>query len=50
MEQVKDIPLDQSPGSDIYTKTEYPPFAEAVANLKLTPPLVEGNQLERLKY
>ena len=31
-------------------KKEYPPFAEAVANLKLPPPLVEDNQLERLKY
>ena len=31
-------------------KEEYPPFAEAVANLKLPPPLVEDNQLERLKY
>ena len=31
-------------------KKEYPPFAEAVANLKMPPPLVEDNQLERLKY
>ena len=31
-------------------KKEYPPFAEAVANLKLPPPLVEDSQLERLKY
>ena len=29
---------------------EHPPFAEAVANLKMPPPLVEDNQLERLKY
>lgn len=31
-------------------KKEYSPFAEAVANLKLPPPLVEDNQLERLKH
>jgi len=31
-------------------KKESPPFAEAVANLKLPPSLVEDNQLERLKY
>lgn len=31
-------------------KKDLPPFAEAVANLKLPEPLVKDNQLERLKY
>ncbi len=31
-------------------KKEYPPFAEAVANLKLPEPLVKEDGMERLKY
>lgn len=31
-------------------KKEHPPFAEAVANLKLPPPLVEDSSLKRLDY